>query len=389
MKISPASLRLWQSLMLVTGIAASGLPVGLRSQPHAEVEGFGWDLPSGFQAPAQPADNPMSWPRVQLGRRLFYDTRLSENQTQSCASCHRQELAFTDGRARAIGSTGEEHPRSSMSLVNVAYSDTLTWINPNLQTLEAQALIPIFGQHPVELGLHENSDQLVQRLRSVSLYRELFAAAFPRDPEPISITHVSQALAAFERSIISARSPYDRFRAGDDNAVSASAQRGEALYFSRKFACFRCHGGKTFTESTQAGTNGNFHNTGLYNLAAPLSYPATSPGLYEVTGQPRDVGRFKTPTLRNVAITAPYMHDGSVETLSEVIDHYAAGGRTIAHGPRQGVGADNVAKSPLIRSFSASSAEKLDLEAFLHALTDTALLHDQRFSDPWPKRAER
>src|SRR5207247_579499 len=144
-------------------------------------------------------------------------------------------------------------------------------------------------------------------------YPALFARAFPGDGDPCTIPHVIQGLASFERSLIAARAPYDRFQAGDATALSASAKRGQALFFSRSVRCFRCHSGVTFSEATEleVGHDIAFHNTGLYNLPGLFSYPASDTGLYQITQDSRDVGKFKAPTLRNIALTAPYMHDGS------------------------------------------------------------------------------
>jgi cytochrome c peroxidase len=343
----------------------------------AESDEYQWNLPKGFPVPFVPADNPMSVAKVELGRYLFYDKRMSVNGRQSCATCHKQELAFTDGRPVGIGATGELHSRSAMSLVNVAYSAALTWSNPELRRLEKQALTPMFGNHPVELGLREG-DGFLNRLRSENKYPALFAKAFPADPDPISIANVTKAIASFERSIISARSPYDRYHYDrDDNAVSASAKHGEVLFFSQHISCFRCHGGFNFTDATISAQNPDrkieFHNTGLYNLAGVLSYPAPNVGIYEYTHLPEDVGKFKVPTLRNVALTAPYMHDGSIPTLEAVLDHYAAGGR--AH--------DNPNKDHLIGGFSLSAQDRADLIEYLKSLTDDQVIRDKRFSDPW------
>lgn len=350
---------------------------------------YAWTLPKNFPPPRVPATNPMTAAKIELGRHLFYETRLSGNGTQSCATCHEQARAFTDGRARAIGSTGEEHPRSSMSLVNVAYAAALTWGNPSVTQLEEQALMPMFGDHPIELGLSRPEAVLPARLRAMPRYRELFNAAFGTDGDPFSIEHVTQALASFERTIISGSSPYDRYRNERDNsAISASARRGETIFFSQPQSCFRCHGGFNLsgavTSAARAGGGEiDFHNTGLYNLSGLLSYPEPNTGIYEITRKPEDVGKFKAPTLRNIAVTAPYMHDGSAATLDDVIDHYAAGGRTIADGPYRGVGHDNPNRSPTVRGFTLSSEQRQDLIAFLRSLTDETVLHDPRLANPW------
>ncbi|HML18268.1 MAG TPA: di-heme enzyme [Bryobacteraceae bacterium] len=350
--------------------------------------GYAWNLPKGFPKPYVPADNPMSAAKVELGRFLFYDTRMSVNGKASCATCHQQGLAFTDGLAVSAGATGESHSRGAMSLVNIAYSARLTWSNPKLQRLEEQALVPMFGDRPVELGLREG-DPFLARLRSDATYREMFERAFPGGADPFTIGNVTKAIACFERSIISARSPYDRYHyGGDDSALSDSAKRGEILFFSQPLSCFRCHGGFNFSDASVSERNADrrieFHNTGLYNLPGLLSYPAPNTGIYEYTGAPADVGKFKTPTLRNIALTAPYMHDGSIPTLEGVLDHYAAGGRTIASGAHAGNGHDNPNKDPLIGGFVLSRENRDDLIAFLNSLTDDAVLRDPRFANPSP-----
>ena len=189
----------------------------------------------------------MSAAKVDLGRHLFYDLRLSGNGAQSCATCHQQDKAFTDGMATSVGSTGEDHPRNSMSLVNVAYATTLTWANPSLSRLEDQALVPMFGRHPVELGLGDDRVWLGVLERD-SRYTTLFSRAFPGETDPFSRQNVVRAIAAFERTIVSARSAYDRYHFDrDEQALSASAKRGEVLFHSQPMSCFTCHGSVTFT----------------------------------------------------------------------------------------------------------------------------------------------
>jgi cytochrome c peroxidase len=348
--------------------------------------GFAWDLPDGFPVPAVPADNPMTSSKVRLGRYLFYDQRLSHNGTQSCASCHKQELAFTDGRATSVGSTGQAHPRSAMSLVNVAYASTLTWANPLLLDLEHQALVPMFGSDPVELGL-TSADEVEQRLRAVPGYVRLFAEAWPGDGSPVSVQHVAQALAAFERTIISGRSPFDRWLYhGDRSGMSDAALRGYKLFNSDAAGCFHCHRGFDLTDhvnwADKAFFDRPYHNTGLYNLGGTGAYPEPNTGVYHVTLNPADMGRFKAPTLRNVALTAPYMHDGSIATLDEVLDHYQAGGRTIASGPYAGEGSANPRKDPLVEPLDLTPADRADLIEYLTSLTDETLPTDPSLSAP-------
>ena len=166
-----------------------------------------WELPANAPQPVVPSDNPMSPAKVELGHWLFYDTRLSGNKTMSCASCHIQALAFTDGRARSIGSTGETHPRSSMSLVNVAYASRLTWANPLLDRLEDQALTPLLGDTPVEMGLGVNMDEFAALLRTEPKYHELTRKAFPGDRDPYSLLNGVRAITAYVRTIISFETP--------------------------------------------------------------------------------------------------------------------------------------------------------------------------------------
>lgn len=348
---------------------------------------YTWNLPKGFPKPFVPADNPMTAAKVELGRYLFYDARMSVNGKTSCATCHKQELAFTDGRAVGLGATGESHSRGAMSLVNVAYSAALTWSNPKMTRLEEQALVPMFGEHPIELGLREG-DKFLPTVRADAKYQALFAEAFPEDSDRFSINNVTKAIACFERSIISGRSPYDRYHyQREDDAVSDAAKRGEILFFNQHLLCFQCHGGFNFSDTSISESSprrrAEFHNTGLYNVAGASSYPTPNVGIYEFTQAPADMGKFKAPTLRNIAVTAPYMHDGSIPTLEGVLDHYAAGGRTIASGPNAGVGHDNPNKDSRIEGFELSKQDRADLIEFLKSLTDQEVLHDPRFSDPW------
>ena len=277
--------------------------------------------------------------RVELGRHLFYDARLSGNGSQSCATCHRQDLAFTDGRSHGIGSTGQQHPRSPMSLVNLKIrAQLLTWNNPHPQTLEEQALVPLFGQQPVELNFQ--SDAFLEKARQDAFYQRLFTDA----ELPYTVDSLTRTIAIFERTLVSRNSPYDRYHyGGDDKAISESAKRGETLFFSEPLSCFRCHGGLTFSDANELKDNGLLPEGGL----------------------------FKAPTLRNIAVTAPYMHDGRLATLGDVIDHYAKGG---SHSLKQ---------DELIRGFPLTQQDRADLLAFLQSLTDPSLIQNPRYSNPW------
>ena len=358
----------------------------------AQDTAYTWTIPAPYPRPPVPSDNPMSVVKVELGRRLFYDPRMSSNERQSCASCHRQALAFTDGRARAIGTTGESHPRGSMSLANIGYSPALAWGNPTLVALEDQALVPMLGTEPIELGLRGREGEFLAKVRRDTLYQRLFAGSFPGDPAPISIPNVVRAIASFERTIVSMDSPYDRYRyRGERDAISESAKRGEAFFFSgQRGGCFQCHGGWNLSGNVRfAGgdtVRAAFFNTGLYNVSGPMSYPAPNTGIHQFTQRPEDVGKFRAPTLRNIAVTAPYMHDGSLATLGDVLDHYAAGGRTIVSGPNAGVGRLNPNKARSVHGFSMTNDEKRDVIAFLETFTDTVFLRNPAYSNPWRQR---
>ena len=349
--------------------------------------GWSWDLPAGFPTPKVPAANPMTPARVALGRYLFYDTRLSGNGRQSCGSCHQQDRAFTDGRARSIGSTGDLHPRSAPSLANVVYNATLTWANPSLVTLEKQMEVPLFAESPVEMGINDhNKARVVRRLRADARYRRMFAAAFPGQAAPIGLSNVIKAIASFQRTLISGDSRYDRHLAGRAKLTSAET-RGKDLFFGERAECSHCHTSFNLNDQTvYAGkrvVDTPFHNTGLYNVGGTGAFPTPNRGVFELTGRDEDMGAFRAPTLRNVAVTAPYMHDGSIATLKQVVAFYAAGGRDVTSGPDAGDGRLNPHKSPLIDGITLSARDRSDLVAFLKTLTDRRLLTDPALSDPF------
>jgi len=368
------------ALALSMAFAMSG--VAHERQPYQ------WSIPAWLPPPLVPTDNPMSNAKVELGRHLFYDKRLSQDGSVACASCHEQERGFSDGKIAPVGVTGERHPRNAMTLANVAYFPVLTWANPLLNRLETQALLPMFGESPVEMGMSGRETEMFARIEADPVYANLFAAAFPERAGAVDLGTITKAIAAFERSLISANAPYDRFRyGGDRSALSDAARRGERLFFSEKLECFHCHGGvhssDNLVHARKPFAEFGFHNTGLYNIGGDGSFPKDNPGLMEHTGRAEDMGRFRTPSLRNVAVSAPYMHDGSVATLREAIEHYAAGGRTIDDGPYAGVGKASPLKSPFVQGFQLGDRDKDDLVAFLESLTDRDFLSDPRFSNPW------
>jgi len=308
-----------------------------------------------------PADNPTTQEGVYLGRLLFYERRLSANQAIACASCHQQARAFTDGQRLSRGVSGKPTRRNAMSLTNLLWVRRLFW-DGRSNSLEAQALVPLY--HADEMGLRPG--QGAEALQQVAPYPTLFKQVFGSDT--ITDARIGQAIAQFERTLISADSPYDRYLAGQYQ-LTASEARGLQLFsrapsrdgIVRGGNCAHCHGGPKLYQEL-------FHNNGLDQQAG-------DGGRQQVTGQALDAGRFRVPTLRNIALTAPYMHDGRLATLTDVLDHYS----------------DHVQASPTLASELVSaqagglrltSSEKKDLLAFLHLLTDTSFVRNPRFADP-------
>ncbi len=343
---------------------------------------FVWNKPAWAPTPAVPADNPMSEEKVALGRALFYDKRLSSNHTMACASCHQQARAFTDGQRVHLGVTGVPGIRSSMTLTNAAFLPSYTWANPLLTTLEKQLQIPLFSEHPLEMGMSGRDPQLIAELSRDVSYREQFMLVFPADHGCISVQNITRAIAAFERTLLSFDSPYDRYKHGDQSALGPAAKRGLALFFGERLECYHCHGGINFTDNHiqqgQPFPEAGFHNTGLYNEDGSGSYKPWDHGLRDVTSRAEDEGAFRTPTLRNIAVTAPYMHDGSLPTLEAVIrKHYAVEGHSSIGGK-----GPNPLRSEFIQGFNISDGEVQDLIAFLNALTDKNFLNNPAFADP-------
>jgi cytochrome c peroxidase len=340
-------------------------------------------LPAGFPEPIVPAENPATPEKFEYGRHLFFDARLSGNGEQACADCHDPSLAFTDGLALPEGSTGDLIPRNAMALVNVAWQASYTWPNPMLTTLEDQLLIPMYNDVPTELGMSGHEDEIRARLEDEAAYDALAAAAFP-EGDPFERESLVYALATYARGLVSSDSPYDRFTYAEDrDAMSDSALRGMGLFFGEQAECYHCHSGPhltaSFVSTQSAGLPESFFNTGLYNEDGEGAYPGDNRGLIEFTGEAEDMGKFRVPTLRNVALTAPYMHDGSVATLDEVIDNYGRGGTLRETGD----GATNPYKSALIHELGLTDQDKADLKAFLESLTDEAFLANEAYADPW------
>jgi cytochrome c peroxidase len=341
--------------------------------PVAE-EPYQWKLPAGFPQPLVPADNPMSDAKVELGRTIFYDRNLSFNSKLSCADCHQQLHGFAQPTATTMGASGDAIRRNSQVLINVAFNGSLTWAHTGLNTIEQQLLIPMFSEQPVELGITGHEEEILARFNT-SHYQQLSQEAFANTQLDFEL--IVKALASFVRSLVSFDSAFDRYAyQQQDEALNDSEKRGLELFFNERFECFHCHGGFNFTQSSkheyQQLDLQPFHNIGLYNTDGEGAYPATDQGLIEVTLEARDMGRFRAPTLRNIGVSAPYMHDGSLKTLEEVIDFYIAGGRA--------EGVSSPIKSVFLQGIDMTPEEKQDLIAFLNSLTDHEFLTNPDFA---------
>ena len=350
-------------------------------------ENYTWNLPEHFPLPIVPENNPMTEAKVELGRYLFFDKRLSGNGTMSCSSCHQQSLAFSDGLPTSIGSTGETLTRNAPSLGNVAYYTTLGWANPELTKLQDQILIPMFATSPIELGI-SNEDEILERFKRDELYQKLFKQAYPDSTNPITIRRIMLAITSFTRTLITSNSPFDQYVYQEKDVLSESSIRGMQLFTSERTRCIHCHGDFNLTDSTVHVDNieearSTFHNIGLYNLDNEGAYPSDNQGLIDFTEENIDMGKFRAPSLRNVALTAPYFHDGSANTLEEVIRIYEAGGRVITEGNLAGDGRESPFRSGLIQPFSITDEERQDLLSFLESLTDTQFIQDPTISDPF------
>lgn len=296
----------------------------------AAADAYHWRLPEGVPPPPVPADNPMSDAKVELGRRLFSDSRLSFNGTTSCASCHDPARAFTDGRPRAIGASGVAHARNTPTLWNAAYNVSFTWLDQGLTSLESQLRIPLTGRDPVEMGF--GPEELAVLAADPEIARQ-GRAAF--GTAPLGEQQVIQALASYVRTLVRMDSAFDRYFSWDDaSGFDARAREGMALFFSERLGCGHCHAGA--------------------HLSGPTAAPdRLVPPIFHRTAVSDSTTAFRAPSLRFVRHTAPYMHDGSLATLGEVVDFYAAGGGRNAER---------------LTPFALSAEERAALLAFLEGL---------------------
>lgn len=318
-------------------------------------------------------------PMETLGWHLFFDRQLSANLTKSCSSCHDPKLAFTDGYHRSTGIYGDLVLHNAPTLINVKERISLTWTNDTLHKLVDQMDNPLFAIHPTELGWLGNEEKIISRFKKDKQYYKLFKKAFPGVKDPFQILYFKTAIAAYEAKIISKNTAYDRYKfQGDSSAITAQQKAGEKLFFGEKYQCGVCHNGVNFDEPSRGSY---FANIGLYNCDS--GYPAYDQGLYVYSKDTDDIGRFRIPTLRNIAITAPYYHDGSANNLTEIISAYAHGGRKVNYGDYQGDGSMNPNLDGRIDTFAMIDHEVVELISFLHALTDSSIFSNPIFQNPF------
>lgn len=330
-------LKLNRYIFLFGGTLLVSLFLNQCRSGHGEIQGFSV-IPS-------PSDNPLSKEKIELGKKLFFDKQLSRDGSVSCATCHVPEFAFTDRKKISEGVAGGKTERNSPSILNSAYLKTVMF-DAHLTSLEMQVIVPI--QEHVEMDM--KMGDLINRLREVSEYQEAARKVFNRDFDAWVLT---RSIAAFERSLISSNSPFDKFYyQKDKNAISAEAKRGWKI-FSEKLYCTQCHPAPYFT-------NFKAESNGLYADYSP------DHGRFRIFHDSTDMGKFKVPSLRNIELTFPYMHDGSISSIDEVIEHYIKGGE------------NHFNKSSTIKPFKLTVQEKNDLKVFLNSLTDTSYMKDFR-----------
>jgi len=275
------------------------------SSLHASDQEYQLNEPLGLKKMRIPKDNPLTKAKIELGKQLYFDTRMSGDNTISCASCHDPNKGWSNGAEFATGVRGQVGGRSAPTIINSGYQYFQFW-DGRAEHVEGQALGPI--QNPIEMDL--TLEQLVPKLNKIEGYRKQFQAVFGTD---VTSEGIAKAIGAFERTILSGNAPFDRYKAGDKTALSEAAERGRIVFFN-KASCSACHSGSNFSD-------GAFHNIGV-----GMKSEKPDLGRFEQTKLEGDRGGFKTPTLREIARTAPYMHDGSLKTLEEVVEYYNKGG---------------------------------------------------------------
>jgi cytochrome c peroxidase len=318
---------------------------------------------------------------AQIGRLLFFDTRLSINQTTSCASCHIPELAFTDSFVTPKGALGDIVIRNTPTIINLADNETFNWADERIVTLQQQSDIPLFGKHPIEMG---NDSLNIKSLQFIFNDEKYLPLLQKKKMSTINWTMVKNFIAEFVSLFRFDNSKYDLWKKGK-RTLSKDEIAGKNLFFSDRLNCKKCHGGNDFDEPEFSRMN-HYQNIGLYNIGKDSLYANGDNGLHNTTKDKDDIGKFKIPTLRNIAITSPYFHDGSVASLNEVIDHYARGGRLTNKGLNAGDGKLHPNKNQFIEGFTITAKEKKQLISFLQTLTDTSYLSNTFYTTPFSKK---
>lgn len=316
-------------------VIISGCTERIKSTAH-----FSIPIPQHFETPIFPKENLPTKEKIELGKKLFFDTRLSKNNNISCATCHQPEFAFTDHKKVSIGTNDSMGFRNTPSIINIAYK-TEFHMDGGVRTLELQTLAPIIDTNE----LAGNFNLILEYLRSDSTYVVLFENAFDTIPTIFGLT---RSIASYERSLIQGNSPYDKYINGDSNALNTSQKNGLALFNSNKLNCTACHNGVNLT-------NYSYQNIGL-------AHQVSDSGRARITYNSLDAGKFMVPSLRNISLTGPYMHDGSMNTLDEVISYFENGEGTHPN------------KSPLVVDFHLTNSERIDLLSFMSSLTDSTYL---------------
>jgi cytochrome c peroxidase len=363
---------------------AAGASKGRPAPGYAPLIPLG--IPAGLWRKRIPADNPLTAEKVSLGRALYFDKRLSADGTVSCATCHDPATAFADQNTLTVGVAGRRGLRNSPTVLNAMFSREL-FADGRARSLEEQAVEPLLS--PSEMGM-QTREALLARVSAIPEYRRQFAKVF--GARGLTVEAVAKAVAAFERTQLSGNSPFDRFMEGDEGAVTAAQKRGWAL-FRGKARCIKCH---AFDASSPFFTDFRFHNTGvatrgvdfseLSRLAAASGGRSPDPrphtagvselGRFLVTDRPEDLGAFKTPTLRDVELTTPYMHNGSEKTLLDVVRFYNRGGVT------------NPSLDARMRPLQLTDAEMNDLVEFMRALTSDDVLRQAQRTQPQTRRRD-
>jgi len=328
--------------LLISSILVSSFSLSAQEKKD---NNYNLKIPLGLTEPEIPEDNPLTPAKIQLGKKLYFDKRLSIDDTVSCATCHNPKIGFAENKKVSDGVKGGKGKRNAPTVLNAVFFDLQFW-DGRVSSLEEQAKQPI--ANPIEMGI--SHEALVEKLKKIGEYQKEFQNVFG---EKITIDNIVKAIAAFERTLIAGNSSFDKFMYGNDkSALSEAAKRGMDV-FKNKGRCITCH---EFFESYGIFTDNKFHNIGV-----GMDKPEHDLGRYEVTKNPKDMGAFKTPTLRNIALTAPYMHDGSKATLEEVIEFYDKGG------------INNLNLDGGIRPLNLTKEEKADLIEFLKSLTSEGI----------------